>query len=970
LIDVTARGLNLINAPSADATTNTIATAIQIRVLVLKGVSNRTGGRHFEVYTPAPGGAGMKWKSPIVTLALACLALVTNAASVHAQAVQTSTLTGTIKDSSGAVLPGATVNVSSPAQVGGVQTSITDDQGVYRFPALHPGVYELDATLSGFKTVKRSEITLPLGTTTTIDVSLSVASVSETVQVSGEAPVLDIKSSASNTQLSDAVLQNLPTGRFQPDVINLTPGVAASVAYGGTQSSNALLMDGVDVSDPEGGTPWSFFNYNWVEQIQVVALGANAEYGGFTGVAANSIVRSGSNNVHGLLEYLTERKNWIANNTTSLSSALQQTFTPREIDSYWDTTAQIGFPIVTDKLFMFSGVQYFNRADRPAGYSGDFTTEKDPRTIHKLTWAVSPNVRAEGFLEYDRYNLHGRGANATHPTTDTTAVELSPEWNWNGQITWTINAKTMLNVRNGGYTGYFPIEPTPPASRSGPYPRLDGTTGIHSGNIVSFGQFDRNRNVTAATLTRYADNFAGKSHEFKFGAEFERSKIRNESGYPGGRYYYDSGGPYQVYLWDGYVVNATGKRTTVYAQDTWTLTDRLTANIGLRLDVNRGSVPSGTVLKTHGLAPRAGVAFDVTGDHKTVLRGNFGRYYDALFGGQFEFMDLSQQSDYVTADVISPNNFRELNRRTPSANVGIDPNIRQSYVDQFLGGIERQLLPDFSLTAQVISRRFKDFMGFIDTGSVYAPVQKPDPGPDGRAGTSDDGQSLTVYNLTNPGSEFDLFTNPANAFRNYKAFQLIGTKRYSSNWQASLSYTWSRTEGTVNNIGGTNSAGTATNFQSLGPTGQFTDPNHFINADGPSTFDYTSQVKLDGTYRVPAFGGFNVSAVYRYTTGLAWGRVLTVRGLDQGNETVRIEPRGTRRTDPINNLDFRAEKTFPIGAGDRRIGVYLDIFNINNQGVIDSTIRTSVIDTSGSTFGNPNSWISPRLARLGFRFTF
>jgi hypothetical protein len=375
------------------------------------------------------------------------------------------------------------------------------------------------------------------------------------------------------------------------------------------------------------------------------------------------------------------------------------------------------------------------------------------------------------------------------------------------------------------------------------------------------------------------------------------------------------------------------------------------------------------VLSNNPLAPRIGVAFDVTGDHLTVLRANVGRYYDALFGGQFEFMDLTQQSTHITAEVLGTNRFRELTRTTPSTNLGIDPNIKQSYTDQFLAGLERQLFTDFSLTAQVIGRRFRDIMGFIDTGSIYTPVQKADPGVDGRSGTADDGALMTVYNLTNPGKEFKLFTNPGNAFRNYKAFQLIGAKRYSNNWQASLSYTWSRTEGTVNNIGGANAGGT-TNFQSPGQTGTFTDPNHLINADGPSTFDYTNQVKLDGTYRVPAFGGFNVSAVYRYTTGLAYGRTATIRGLDQGNETVRIEPRGTRRTDPINNVDLRVEKTFPIGVSDRKFGVYLDLFNLNNQGVIDSAIRTSVIDASGSTFGNPNSWISPRLARLGLRFTF
>src|SRR5262245_51410431 len=357
----------------------------------------------------------MKWKRVVPVIALAC-ALLGSATPLLAQAVQTSALTGTVKDTTGAVLPGVTVSVSSPQQVGGVQTSVTDAQGTYRFPALRPGVYEMDTTLAGFKTVKRSDIVLALGTTTTIDVTLQVASVSETVQVTGESPVVGIKSSASNTQLTDEMLQNLPTGRFQPDIINLTPGVNANVAFGATQSSNALLMDGVDVSDPEGGTPWSFFNYNWVEQVQIVSLGANAEYGEFTGVAANSIIRSGSNRFTGLVEYLTERKNWIADNTTSLSPELQKTFTPREIKSWWDTTAQIGGPIVKDKVFFFSGFQYFNKQDRPAGYTGDFTSEKDPRTMNKVTWAISPNVRAEGFVEWDKFDVEGRGASAKRPT--------------------------------------------------------------------------------------------------------------------------------------------------------------------------------------------------------------------------------------------------------------------------------------------------------------------------------------------------------------------------------------------------------------------------------------------------------------------------------------------------------------------------------------------------------------------------
>ncbi len=368
-------------------------------------------------------------------------------------------------------MPGATVSIESPSLIGGTHSTVTDGQGIYRFPSLQPGVYKLTAELQGFRTVNRDDIRLPLGQTITMDVAMAQVTAAETVVVSGRPSMVDVKSSAANTQIDNELLQNLPTRRFQPDVINLAPGITNSVAYGGTASSNALLIDGVDVSDPDGGSPWSFFNYNWIQEVQVVGLGANAEYGEFTGAAANSIVRSGSNRFSGLFEYLTERNSWISDNTGSLPADLREDFKPREIDTCWTRRRRSADRSCRTSCGSSPASSTSRTSIARPGSIGPFTSEKDPRYIGKVNWAASPNVKVEGFYEWDKYDITGRGAGPDRPL-ETTVIEPAPETNWNARVTWTINAKTLLDVRNGGYVGYFPLEPTPPKTRSGPYPAL------------------------------------------------------------------------------------------------------------------------------------------------------------------------------------------------------------------------------------------------------------------------------------------------------------------------------------------------------------------------------------------------------------------------------------------------------------------------------------------------------------------
>ena len=234
-----------------------------------------------------------------------------------AQLGQVAILTGTVTDSSGAALVGATVTASSESVIGGSRTMTTDANGVYRFPALPPGTYTVAFELSGFKTARR-EARLQLGQTITVDTTLEVGGVTDTIMVRGSAPTIEVTSSGSQKHLSQEVLEFIPvSSRFGPDAIILAPGVNPNTtsAFGsGGESSNAWMIDGVDLSDPRGGSQWLFANYNWFQEVQFAGLGAPAESGGFTGLASNSLIRSGGNRFSGLFETLYQNEDMTSDN--------------------------------------------------------------------------------------------------------------------------------------------------------------------------------------------------------------------------------------------------------------------------------------------------------------------------------------------------------------------------------------------------------------------------------------------------------------------------------------------------------------------------------------------------------------------------------------------------------------------------------------------------------------------------------
>jgi hypothetical protein len=349
----------------------------------------------------------------------------------------------------------------------------------------------------------------------------------------------------------------------------------------------------------------------------------------------------------------------------------------------------------------------------------------------------------------------------------------------------------------------------------------------------------------------------------------------------------------------------------------------------------------------------------VTGDHRTVLRAHYGRYHDEMVTSFYDFLDPLSQAPTIVAQVTGPDQFTEITRFGSTASAKIGPDITYSYRRAYLAAVERQLPWGMSAKAQYIAHDFKESIGFIDTGSVWQPVQRIDPGEDGLLGTADDGGPMTVFLNTDQSTAGLLLTNPTGAYRRYRAAQFVVSKRSSHALHFQASYTWSRTVGSYNNAFSSNAANS-----DLGTNGAFVNPNRLLNAEGRTPQDFTHELKVLGTYRLAPWGGLNLSGIYRYQSGRPWARAASFDAQTLVSQ-IFVEPRATRSLPAVNTLDLRVEKTWHPSPKLGTFGVFADVFNVNNQG-----LALVITNTSGANFGVPARWSEPRTLRAGVRVMF
>jgi hypothetical protein len=908
----------------------------------------------------------------LVILSLLALMFVWSA-SAGAQTL-TGTISGKVTDEQGGVLPGVTVTLTS-AQ--GPQTQVTDAKGEFRFIGLQPGTYSVKSELQGFRPKEQQAIDVGIGKTIDVTLAMAVGGLTEQVDVIANAVVIDTTSTATETNLSQDLLFTAPLSHTQAhNLLNYAPGINASSAFGGaSDSANSLNIDGVDTRDPSGGTPWMFFNYNLLDEVQVGGIGQPAEYGGFSGAVVNSITKSGGNR----FAFMTEIRytgDWLGGDNTSaeLKAKNPGLADPAVVNKMTDYTVQLGGPILRDKLFFFGNIQRYSQTDDPTG-PRTIHTEISPRFNFKVTAQATRNDFLTFSMQYDQYNQTGRtGKVPTQAATDNqTRTEDAPNAMWNAQYRKIMGSTMFFEAKYTGYSGYYDLNPIDMS----PY-HYDGKTKVYSGGAGYISKHDRSRNQLNLSLSKYSE-FHG-THNFKFGAEIERSTTRDRFEYAGGMYFYDWNGPYYAYNYS-YDMKAKNKRESFYGQDTWKF-GRFSANLGIRADRIRGDdAYAGELYSTFSVAPRLGLVYDVSGKGTSVVRAFYGQLYDgatqsAWWQAGGGITDLYAWEVGPGWKIIEPPAYI-----IPAENkYSVGKDLKHPRTDEISVAWEQQLGKNMKFSATGIFRDSKNFINSVLINGVWTPFTcSTSPACIPSATPPWTGPPITMYSWANKASIAQQYliqnvdtvtykmsdgsTITTDQKRKYQGLMLVLNRSMKDRWSAQVSYVLSKTDGNVSN--GSSSGVSSSQFET--PNGILT------NSSGYAAYDRRHEFKVFGGYQIPVIevrldGYFYAVSGFNYTPYASINKKYTNW---TGSISQNLESRGSRMVPTQKNLSLRIEKVFNYQI--HRFGLYVDIDNLFNWGVVTGVVSridgTSILGKV-VPFETPTSLIGARQATLGVRWSF
>jgi carboxypeptidase family protein len=589
---------------------------------------------------------------------------------------------GVVKDASGAVLPGVTVEAASPALIEKVRTAVTDGSGQYSIVSLPPGTYTVTFTLGGFSSVKREGIEVTINFTAAVNAEMKVGAVAETITVTGETPIVDIQSAAQQKALTSTMFKDIPTSGVWIQLATLVAGVNTTTrdvggssgdttgaqvsSHGGLPGDGVSLLDGLRVGNMYISSNVSNMSFSPLlfDEVDIAVSGQTGE-SGTNGVLANMIPKSGGNDFHGSIlgngsgpdlqsTNITQRLIDRGNPATAASS----------LKKLYDVNGALGGPIMRDKLWFYYTSRYFTNQAYIAGlfYPNDpsaaIRTEDKGRQAYLGTWTRDNNLRLTYAISQKQKISAWYAYQRKQDPFWTIGATLSPEaaritewYTQLGTLTWTYAATNRLLIEAGVSPGASPDSILAQADRNAGIPIVEQGGGVNPlakpmtyRSSTAADMFDNVRQQSYKASASYVTG----THSLKFGMDLQRGHF-NRNNFANA--YNDiqlrtlDFVPNQVTIFAplaGFTTNLN-YNMGLYAQDRWTH-NRLTLSGGIRFDLQNESVDAFTANTTRWTPnrtqsyaevtnvpnwkdanPRISAAYDLFGNGKTAIKASASR---------------------------------------------------------------------------------------------------------------------------------------------------------------------------------------------------------------------------------------------------------------------------------------------------------------------------------------------------------
>jgi hypothetical protein len=877
------------------------------------------------------------------------------------------TLQGTVFDEQSGVLPGATVTIAN-TETGWVRTTVTDERGWYRATALPPGRYEVRVELQGFVTQVRPGLTLTVGQEATIDLTLRVSTIEETVTVTGDAPLVATTSNTLETTVTRDRLDTLPLpGRSFQILANLAPGMLGvgsggpwGSAFAGAQLSRNtnVLVDGASTVSGSTASAGSY-SLEAVREYAVMMSQFTAEYGMGAGAIISVVTRSGTNDFQG--------RGFLFHRDDSLDA--QDVFSKAQGSGKAPFSQQlfggfVGGPILRDRLHYFGSYEGERRRETavttsplvpvseretPHPYdASDYFVKTDYRITnnHALTARVRVRGSEENAWFIGGLSTRDRGVDVTSRGKDLlvteTAVLSSRALN---------EFRVQVRASNGDYdpSAYSPLG-TPAISRP-------------SGN---FGKATQMPQASSEDVYEFIETFSYSvgSHDLKAGADIR--VIRNWTSFldnKDGLFLFRTDAPFDPANQATYPFQFTqvlgdpveypkNEMFMFFVQDTWRYRHGLTFNIGLRYDTEnafKNARGIGLPDARDNFAPRVGVSWDPFGNGRTAIRGGFGVYYDKSFLNITGNITKNMRAVGVT--ILNPGYPDPYAGGTvvpvKQSTVVPPPDVKTPVTRTISLGIKREVISGLAVSADAVTTRGYHLYSLVDT-NYPDPVTRVRPDPDFLR--------MTTYDM--------------NGHSWYDGLLLALERRSGRGPRFNAAYTLSRAIRDVEDFTSQSQA------------------NDLSLEKGYASNHRKHQLVVSSTWALP--WGLQVAAVLQARSGLPWN---VTTGTDNNGDTVTNDrpdlavPDGnpTDRatysanfTDRVGNLsrnanigpgfmtiDARISKF--VKTGSQRIEAFAEVFNATNRANYGSPIG----NLRSASFGRPTALAgAPRQVELGFRVDF